>query len=163
MSFNNILVVCVGNICRSPIAEALLQHHFPDKHIDSAGLSAVVGHPADDKALAVMNASDVDMTGHVAKQIDNALVTKADLILTMSDSQKEWIEGNWPHCRGKTFRLGHWIDKDIADPYGHDQLAFETAKQDIMDSLDHWFNKIWVAIIYEYNFKQLIKAVSAER
>lgn len=141
-SFNNILVVCVGNICRSPIAAALLKQRFPERHIDSAGLSALVGHPADDKALAVMDVDGIDMRDHRAKQIDKDLVTRADLIFTMSESQKEWIENNWPHCRGKTFSIGHWIDKDIADPYGHDHLAFEAAKQDIVDSLDHWFNKI---------------------
>ncbi|TXD98087.1 low molecular weight phosphotyrosine protein phosphatase [Psychrobacter frigidicola] len=146
MSFNNILVVCVGNICRSPIAAALLMHHYPEKHIDSAGLSAVVGHPADSKAMAVMSAShsidDMYMSDHIAKQINEQLVGKADLILTMSTSQSKWIEEQWPHCRGKIFRIGHWIDKDVADPYGHSETAFETAKQDIVDSLDQWFNKI---------------------
>ena len=146
MSFNNILVVCVGNICRSPMAAALLSRQYPKKYIDSAGLSAVVGHHADDKAIATMSATDsVDdlyMSKHIAKQINESLVVKADIILTMSDSQSKWIEDQWPHCRGKTFRIGHWIDKDIADPYGHSETAFETAKQDIIDSLDPWFNKI---------------------
>ena len=139
---NNILVVCVGNICRSPIGEVLLRQHYPNKHIDSAGLSAVVGSAADEKSLQVMADEDVDMSGHVAKQINEDLVKKADLILTMSKSQTKWIEDQWPHCRGKTFRIGHWIDKDVADPYGNDESAFETAKQDIVDSLDQWFNKI---------------------
>lgn len=142
MSFNNILVVCVGNICRSPIAAALLKHHYPQKNIDSAGLSAVVGHHADAKAMAVMALDNIDMSDHIAKQISEDLVKKADLIFTMSFNQTKWIESQWPHCRGKTFKLGHWIDKDIADPYGHDQLAFETAKQDIIHSLELWFNKI---------------------
>lgn len=142
MSFNNILVVCVGNICRSPIGAALLMEKYPDKNIDSAGLSAVVGHGADNKALAVMMADSVDMSNHVAKQINETLVTKADIILTMSNDQSKWIEDQWPHCRGKTFRVGHWIDKDVADPYGHDERAFETAKEDIVDSLEQWFNKI---------------------
>ena len=142
MSFNNILVVCVGNICRSPIAAALLKHHYPQKNIDSAGLSAVVGHHADAKAMAVMALDNIDMSDHIAKQISEELVKKADLIFTMSFNQTKWIESQWPHCRGKTFKLGHWIDKDIADPYGHDQLAFETAKQDIIHSLELWFNKI---------------------
>lgn len=142
MSFNNILVVCVGNICRSPIAKALLTKQFPDKHIDSAGLSAVVGHGADAKALAVMTADHIDMSDHIAKQINEDLVKKADLIFTMSDNQSRWIESQWPHCRGKTFRLGHWINKDIADPYGHDDTAFNTAKADIIKSLDSWFDKI---------------------
>ena len=142
MSFNNILVVCVGNICRSPIAAALLKHRFPEKHIDSAGLSAVVGHHADNKAITVMKLNDIDMNDHIAKQINEELVKKADLIFTMSTNQTKWIEDQWPHCRGKTFKVGHWIDKDIADPYGHHELAFETAKQDIIDSLEPWFNKI---------------------
>ncbi|WP_199507194.1 MULTISPECIES: low molecular weight protein-tyrosine-phosphatase [unclassified Psychrobacter] len=142
MSFNNILVVCVGNICRSPIGEALLKQHYPSKHIDSAGLSAVVGSGADAKALAVMAEDGVDMSNHIAKQINEDLVKRADLILTMSISQTKWIEDQWPHCRGKTFRIGHWIDKDVADPYGHDEFAFDTAKQDIISSLNQWFNKI---------------------
>ncbi|ALF59167.1 low molecular weight protein-tyrosine-phosphatase [Psychrobacter urativorans] len=142
MSFTNILVVCVGNICRSPIAAALLERQYPQKHIDSAGLSAVVGHHADAKAMAVMAASNIYMSDHIAKQISEELVVTADLIFTMSINQTKWIEDQWPHCRGKTFRIGHWIDIDIADPYGHSESAFETAKQDIIDGLDQWFNKI---------------------
>jgi protein-tyrosine phosphatase len=146
MGFNNILVVCVGNICRSPIAAALLMDKYPDKHIESAGLSAVIGHGADSKALDVMTAFNptinANMNKHIAKQISEELTVKADLILTMSTSQSKWIENKWPHCRGKTFRIGHWIDQDVADPYGHDERAFETAKQNIIDSLGPWFNKI---------------------
>jgi len=142
MSFNNILVVCVGNICRSPIAAALLMNHYPQKHIDSAGLSAVVGHAADSKAQEVMTARNIDMSDHIAKQISEELVMTADLIFTMSESQTRWIEDRWPHCRGKTFRIGHWIDKDIADPYQHDKSAFETAEKDIVDSLERWTDKI---------------------
>lgn len=142
MSFNNILVVCVGNICRSPIADALLKDQYPEKHIDSAGLSAVVGSPADPKAQEVMTARNIDMSDHIAKQINEELVMTADLIFTMSESQTKWIEDRWPHCRGKTFRIGHWIDKDIADPYQYDKSAFETAEKDIVDSLEQWTNKI---------------------
>ena len=153
MEVNNILVVCVGNICRSPIAAAVLINKYPQKHIDSAGLSAVIGHPADAKAIEVMSTDDLasvsnistinaSMGKHVAQQISEALIVEADLILTMSTNQTKWIEDRWPHCRGKAFRIGHWIDKDIADPYGHNELTFETAKQDILDSLDSWFNKI---------------------
>lgn len=142
MSFQNILVVCVGNICRSPIGAALLMRQYPNRNIDSAGLSAVVDHQADAKAIEIMKMYNIDMTNHIAKQINEKIVRNADLILTMSINQTKWIEEQWPHCRGKIFRIGHWIDKDIADPYGHDKLAFETARQDIFDSLEQWFNKI---------------------
>jgi protein-tyrosine phosphatase len=142
MVFDNILVVCVGNICRSPIAAALLMERYPQKNIDSAGLSAVVGHHADAKAQEVMRADGLDMSDHIAKQIDEALVVTADLILTMSTNQTKWIESRWPHCRGKTFRIGHWLDKDIADPYQHEKSVFETTRQDIIDSLEAWYDKI---------------------
>jgi protein-tyrosine phosphatase len=142
MAFDNILVVCIGNICRSPIAEALLKEQYPQKHIDSAGLSAVVGNPVDSNSQAVMDLYDIDMSNHIAKQISEKLVMKADLIFTMSDGQTKWIEERWPHCRGKTFKIGHWIDKEIADPYQHEISLFETARQDIAESLEPWIEKI---------------------
>ena len=142
MAFDNILVVCVGNICRSPMAEALLKQRFPNKNIDSAGVGALVGHSADPAALEIMAKQEIDITNHVAKQIDESLAKTADIIFTMSDGQTKWIEERWPFCRGKTFKLGHWQDKDIADPYKHEKSAFETAYQDIVDSLEQWSDKI---------------------
>ncbi|MDA5133731.1 low molecular weight protein-tyrosine-phosphatase [Psychrobacter sp. ANT_H3] len=142
MAFDNILVVCVGNICRSPMAEALLKQRYPRKNIDSAGVGALVGHPADPAALEIMTAQQLDITKHIAKQLDENLAKKADIIFTMSDGQTKWIEERWPFCRGKTFKLGHWKNKDIADPYKHEMSAFKTAYQDIVDSLEQWSDKI---------------------
>lgn len=142
MAFENILVVCVGNICRSPMAEALLKQRFPEKNIDSAGVGALVGHGADPAAIEIMQQQNIDITGHVAKQIDEALALKYELILTMSDGQNKWIEERFPFCRGKTFKLGHWGDKDIADPYKHEMSAFITAYQDIVSSIDEWQDKL---------------------
>ena len=142
MAFDHILVVCVGNICRSPMAEALLKQRFPNKIIDSAGVGALVGHPADPAALGIMSKQQIDITSHIAKQIDEQLAKKVDLIFTMSDGQTKWIEERWPFCRGKTFKLGHWINKDIGDPYQHEISAFETAHQDIVEGIKQWTDKI---------------------
>ena len=68
MQIQNILVVCVGNICRSPMAEFFLKQSHPDLHISSAGLSAMVGHSADNKAIACMDGLNIDMRSHVARQ-----------------------------------------------------------------------------------------------
>jgi len=142
MAFHHILVVCVGNICRSPMALELLKQRFPNKIIDSAGVGALVGHPADPTALEIMSKQQIDITSHIAKQIDEQLAKKVDLIFTMSDGQTKWIEERWPFCRGKTFKLGHWMEKDIADPYQHEMSAFETAYQDIVDGIEQWADKI---------------------
>ncbi|PYE40112.1 low molecular weight protein-tyrosine-phosphatase [Psychrobacter fozii] len=141
-TFDSILVVCVGNICRSPMAAAILTERYPDRHVDSAGLSALVGHFADIKAIELMTIHDIDISSHIAKPISEALVSHADLILTMTTSQTKWIENRWPHCRGRIFRIGHWIDKDIVDPYQQDKSVFETSRQDIDDSLEQWAIKM---------------------
>ncbi|WP_352258309.1 low molecular weight protein-tyrosine-phosphatase [Psychrobacter sp. TB55-MNA-CIBAN-0194] len=141
-TFDSILFVCVGNICRSPMAAAILTERYPDKHVDSAGLSALVGHFADIKAIELMTIDDIDISSHIAKPISEALVSHADLILTMTTSQTKWIENRWPHCRGRIFRIGHWIDKDIVDPYQQDKSVFETSRQDIDDSLEQWAIKM---------------------
>ena len=142
MAFENILVVCVGNICRSPMAEALLKQRFPDKHIESAGVGALVGHGADPASIQIMQDQNIDLTNHVAKQIDEKLAQKADLIFTMSDSQNKWIEERFPFCRGKTFKLGHWNGNDIADPYKHEMSAFQTAYKDIVRGIEEWQDKL---------------------
>ncbi|MDY3306086.1 low molecular weight protein-tyrosine-phosphatase [Psychrobacter sanguinis] len=142
MAFDNILVVCVGNICRSPMAEALLKQRFPEKNIDSAGVGALVGHGADPASIQIMQEQNIDLTNHVAKQIDEKLAQKADLIFTMSDSQNKWIEERFPFCRGKTFKLGHWNGNDIADPYKHEMSAFQTAYKDIVRSIEEWQDKL---------------------
>lgn len=142
MQFENILVVCVGNICRSPMAEGLLKKQYPNKKIDSAGVGALIGYPADPASIDIMAEKNIDITNHQAKQIDEHLALKADLIFTMSDSQTKWIESRWLFCRGKTFRIGHWSGKDIADPYRRDTNAFETAYKDIVQGLEQWYGKI---------------------
>ena len=54
MQIKNILVVCIGNICRSPMAEYLLKQQYPQLNIESAGISGLIGHQADEKAQLFM-------------------------------------------------------------------------------------------------------------
>lgn len=142
MDIQNILVVCVGNICRSPTAEFLLKKKHPNLHIESAGLSAMVGHPADDKAIACMDALNIDMRSHVAKQITAELIKKSDLILVMSSNQQKHIEQTWPFAKGKVFRLGHWQGQNVPDPYKLDQAFFEQTCKNIATYVADWQSHI---------------------
>ena len=80
--FNNILVVCVGNICRSPSGERVLQTLLPSKHIASAGIGAekscLVGKPADEMATQVAAEHGVDLSNHHAQQLTSALCSQYD-------------------------------------------------------------------------------------
>ena len=138
MQINNILVVCVGNICRSPMAEYFLKEAHPNLHIESAGLSAMVGHAADDKAIDCMNAKNIDMHSHIAKQINADLIKQSDLILVMSHNQQKHIEQTWPFAKGKVFRLGHWQGQNVTDPYKHDQAFFNETCSNIQSYVSDW-------------------------
>ena len=126
--FQNILIVCVGNICRSPAAEALLAHKLEGKGltISSAGIGALVGNPMDKTAHEVLNDHGVEHTSHRARQVDSEMLHRADLILVMEQSHVQHIRQIAPEVHGKTFLLGKWLDDtEIPDPYRQSKPAFE--------------------------------------
>ncbi|HCA5285388.1 TPA: low molecular weight phosphotyrosine protein phosphatase [Acinetobacter nosocomialis] len=138
MQLQNILVVCVGNICRSPMAEYFLKAQHPTLNISSAGISALVGHNADDKAIHCMDQLNIDMRSHVARQLSAELIKQNDLILVMSNNQQKHIEQTWPFAKGKIFRLGHWQGQNVPDPYQHDQAFFDQTCRNIQSYVQDW-------------------------
>jgi len=126
--FNSILVVCEGNICRSPTGERLLQQLLPEKHIASAGVGALVGQPMDNVAAEIAAQHGLDPGGHVARQLIPEMCKQADIILAMSTRNIEQIYRISPESRGKVMLYGRWIgDIDIPDPYRRERLVYEEA------------------------------------
>lgn len=141
--FEKILVVCVGNICRSPSGEYLLKSLLPHKHIASAGVGALVGKPADTKAAEVALEHGVNMEGHNARQLTAEICREHDLILVMEKGHIEAVTRIAPEARGKTMLFGQWIgQKDIPDPYRQSREAFEHAYALIEEAADAWAKKI---------------------
>jgi len=141
--FDNILVVCVGNICRSPSGEYLFKKLLPNKNIASAGIGALVGKPADKMALEVAEENGVDMTDHIAQQLTSALCREFDLILVMEQGHINAVTNIAPEARGKTMLLSQWLNKqDIPDPYRQSREAFDHAYKLIESSVDAWVKKI---------------------
>ncbi len=144
--FKNILVVCIGNICRSPMAEALLRERLAAEgegfDVQSAGLGALVGHPADEIAQKLMAREGIDISGHRARQLDGRLVHWADLILVMETSQKKALEKSDPSARGRVYRLGEWGNFDVPDPYRRPEEAFEHAFTLISQGVSEWIPRL---------------------
>ena len=139
--FQNILIVCVGNICRSPAAEALLAHKLEGKGltISSAGIGALVGNPMDKTAHEVLNDHGVEHTSHRARQVDSDMLHRADLILVMEQSHIQHIRQIAPEVHGKTFLLGKWLDDtEIPDPYRQSKPAFEHVHSLLTQSVESW-------------------------
>jgi low molecular weight protein-tyrosine phosphatase len=139
--FDSILVVCTGNICRSPMAEALLRSQLSaaGKRVASAGIGALVGRPADPLAQEVMREHGHDLSGHRGQQLNAALLSAADLVLALDDSHLRWMVENFPQFRGRIYKLGKWRgDRDVADPYQLPREAFDQAYLDIVECLSDW-------------------------
>jgi protein-tyrosine phosphatase len=138
MIFQNILILCLGNICRSPIAHVLFEEKGRGLIVDSAGLTAMVGDPAHPFSKAIMARHGYSLDKHIAKQVSAEMVTKADLILVMDDSQRRHLESHFNAASGKTFRLGHFQNVDIPDPYGESEIVFDQVYQLIDDNTQAW-------------------------
>lgn len=137
--FDLILVVCVGNICRSPTGERLLKQALPTKKIASAGLGALVGKPADEMATQVANQHNLSLEGHEAQQLTSSLCRQYDLILVMEKKHIDGVNRIAPEVRGKTMLFGHWLNQqEIADPYRKSREAFEFVYSQLEQSAQKW-------------------------
>ncbi len=145
--FNKILVVCVGNICRSPFGEYALKQRLPSKQIASAGIAAkksgLVGKAADPMAVEVSEGLGINLSDHQSQQLTSSLCAQYDLILVMEKGHIEVLTEIAPEARGKTMLFGEWIGKkDIPDPYRQSKEAFDYAYQLIEQSADAWAKKL---------------------
>ncbi|MDW8847197.1 protein tyrosine phosphatase [Erwinia sp. MMLR14_017] len=140
---NSILVVCVGNICRSPTGERLLKASLPDKKIASAGLSAMVGEAADGTASSVANEHGVSLEGHIAQQLTSGMCRDYDLILVMEKKHVDLVNRINPSVHGKTMLFGHWLNQqEIADPYKKSREAFEAVYGILENAAQKWVNAL---------------------
>ncbi|MGI4779330.1 MAG: low molecular weight protein-tyrosine-phosphatase [Janthinobacterium lividum] len=137
-----ILVVCIGNICRSPMAEAMLAAALPGVAVSSGGTGALIGEPADPTAQALMTEHGLDIGAHRGRLVNTAMCQQADLILTMDNEQRRFIEERYPLARGKVFRLGESARLDIPDPYRRGRAAFEHAYDLIEAGTRSWIERI---------------------
>lgn len=134
----NILFVCTGNTCRSPMAAALMNKLAIDEDLDvrieSAGIFATDGEPATTEAVIAMKKYDVDLLGHHAQQITSELIEKSDLILTMTEGQKMLFAEVAPK---KTYTLCEFagVEGDIDDPFGGSVEEYEETAEMIYVAL----------------------------
>jgi protein-tyrosine-phosphatase len=122
----NVLFVCTGNTCRSPLAEALLRRLLEERRIEgitvaSAGTGAFAGAPASEGSYLVALEDGVDLSAHRAQILTPELASSADLMLTMSRSHRQRLSDLGYGDRA--FLLGEYAGRsgaaaEVADPYG---------------------------------------------
>lgn len=129
-----VLVVCHGNLCRSPFAAALLRDRLPEVEVRSAGLHAASGHEAAPDAVTAAARLGVALEGHRTRPVDTSDVQRADLILAMEGHQVAEIARRWARARPKVRILGDYLPDPphaIPDPWSQPEDVFNHTFQRI--------------------------------
>ncbi|MFC1493629.1 low molecular weight protein arginine phosphatase [candidate division KSB1 bacterium] len=143
--YKNILFVCTGNSCRSPMAEGILKDMVKDLEIkvSSAGTSAIDGLPPSANGVDVCRENGVDISDLRSSYLYEELMAEADLVLVMAEEHLEYIKRMYPKYYDKAYLLTKFgrehvknmIEIDVYDPYGGEmgeyRETFEYIKKEI--------------------------------
>ncbi|MCL2064583.1 MAG: Sua5/YciO/YrdC/YwlC family protein [Candidatus Cloacimonetes bacterium] len=130
--------VCIGNICRSPIAEYYANKRLVEENIafrvESCGLIENRKLISTD-AKTVLKKNGIDSAQRVSIQVDEGIVRRSSLLLCMSKDVKKHLLERFPDAKNKIFTFAEYTghENEIEDPYGMDFSYFETAFEQIKD------------------------------
>ena len=138
-----IAFVCQGNICRSPMAAALLRRELerqPEIHIRSFGNLPREGAPSPPNAVKAAENWDIDLRDHRSQYLSLEAVRRANLIITFDDTNGTWVKGRYPSLLAPLVMLGSFLsspacDPIIADPDGCEVTRFERTYGGIADAV----------------------------
>jgi tRNA threonylcarbamoyl adenosine modification protein (Sua5/YciO/YrdC/YwlC family) len=142
-----IVIVCTGNTCRSPMAEAIMRRLTAEKlgcsgseveqrgvTIMSAGVAATAGGCAAPEAVETMRQHGLDISRHETQPLTEKLVRHADLILTLTTGHRQQIVRRWPEAAGRTVTM-RLDESDIEDPIGGPPEVYQQCAIQIEEAL----------------------------
>ncbi|MEE8411525.1 MAG: hypothetical protein V3S47_03415 [Acidobacteriota bacterium] len=145
-----ILIVCSGNICRSPMVAAYLQHRLSRSGMShvvvaSAGTLGIEDAPACDEAIRALAEIDIDLTGHRSRALSAAELRTSELVIAMDGGHLETLAARYPQGRDARFLLRAFEAAprpaanalDLDDPIGAPLSVFRKQREIIRGCVDH--------------------------
>lgn len=133
----NIVFVCTGNTCRSPMAAGIFNAMAPQAGLNasavSCGLSAFVPGPATQEAIQVASEYGADISGHTSTQVSETIMASADQIFCMTKGHLDVLALMYPPYADRMHLLGH---SDISDPFGGDVEEYAAAGRQIAAAVE---------------------------
>lgn len=148
-----VLFVCTGNTCRSPMAEGIMRKLVADRglqiEVKSAGVAASAGASMSRHAEAVLRDKGI-ADEFTSTQLHLELIEWADLILTLTESHKQYIRSAFPASLDKVYTLKEYVSDgsgsaesyDISDPYGGSRDDYDRTAEEIAAALDKLADKL---------------------
>lgn len=140
-----VLFVCRANVCRSPMAEAILDARAQDGRLPlwaaSAGVAALTGEEMAPNSRAALEEVGIYSGGHRARQVGEAMLGEADLVLAMSPRQVAVLLQRFGAPPGRVYTLPEYAlgappEEGIPDPYGHTMTAFRASVRQLLECVD---------------------------
>lgn len=144
-----ILVICAGNMCRSPFAEHYMRLRFEQAGVYSEcfsrGLLAMPGRKVPEAALKVAKEFGVDLSGHVSQPLLMPDLDRAAIVMVMESEQRQHLGKMRPAQIGKYMMLSQFTGGDkIPDPMGRDESFYKAVYQDITRHVDGWMARFGI-------------------
>ncbi|NLG72072.1 MAG: low molecular weight protein arginine phosphatase [Chloroflexi bacterium] len=145
---HTVLFICTANVCRSPLAAALLRERVKDSaqdwRIESAGTWALEGYPMVSKVEQVLNERGVPIPPHRSRKVTAELLQQFQLILTMEEGHKEALRFEFPEAASRIYMLSEMINQrfNVPDPMGKSYREYKITAQELDRVIEKGLEKI---------------------